>query len=535
MHNAEIQERSTDNEELPPLMRFLGTVQEKNRERPLCFPYSVKARILLLCHFQRVNLDANTLGADQACVLKKCPYLINEMINICAHLVGMAMSGRVQQPPRLETIENLMKLSQMIVQALDEKASPIQQLPHITPDMLRYFFTRKRNIRHIRDFVGMKEEERRLMLRSLGDEEYRNIMTVVGTMPYVEMTIKSEVLDEEDSTITVGSIVTVTVNLQRQDMSVLFDSGVLEAVEEEEPAANDQEEAEEEEEHGHDDKGASAAGENKLRVWEKQKKGKKKGGKGKKKVKLPYQWKAAAQAKKDAAAAAKASGEPGTKASPDAGSKNKNAVGAAAASAAGTDEAEDDEQATESGEDNNGSDEEQEESMAGDAASEEKAERTKTGDGEEDEDDDWDTFKMESKKENSLETKKKESHNVHCPFFPAEKQEAWWLYVADKKRHLLITAPVHICSLKTVEEIKLKFSAPPKKGVYHYTVILRSDSYYGDFDQQQNIKLDVKEAKIIKDHPQWDISDDEENKANDGDETEDDEDSDDSTEDDDSN
>jgi translocation protein SEC63 len=36
-----------------------------------------------------------------------------------------------------------MKLSQMIVQALDEKASPVQQLPHITPDMLRYFTTRK--------------------------------------------------------------------------------------------------------------------------------------------------------------------------------------------------------------------------------------------------------------------------------------------------------------------------------------------------------------------------------------------------------
>jgi hypothetical protein len=48
--------------------------------------------------------------------------------------------------------------------------------------------------------------------------------------------------------------------------------------------------------------GASAAGE-KPKVWEKQKKGKKKGGKAKKKAKQPYQWKAAAQAKIDAAAA----------------------------------------------------------------------------------------------------------------------------------------------------------------------------------------------------------------------------------------
>ena len=37
--------------------------------------------------------------------------------------------------------------------------------------------------------------------------------------------------------------------------------------------------------------------------------------------------------------------------------------------------------------------------------------------------------------------------------------------------------------------MKLKFSAPAKPGVYHYTVVLRSDSYYSDFDQQQNIKV----------------------------------------------
>ena len=37
--------------------------------------------------------------------------------------------------------------------------------------------------------------------------------------------------------------------------------------------------------------------------------------------------------------------------------------------------------------------------------------------------------------------------------------------------------------------MKLKFSAPAKQGVYHYTVVLKSDSYYSDFDQQQNIKV----------------------------------------------
>ena len=49
----------------------------------------------------------------------------------------------VSQAPRLESMENMMKLSQMIIQALDEKSSPLLQLPYITPDMLRHFMTRK--------------------------------------------------------------------------------------------------------------------------------------------------------------------------------------------------------------------------------------------------------------------------------------------------------------------------------------------------------------------------------------------------------
>ena len=40
-------------------------------------------------------------------------------------------------------------------------------------------------------------------------------------------------------------------------------------------------------------------------------------------------------------------------------------------------------------------------------------------------------------------------------YFPLqEKQEGWWLYVSDKKTHMLITAPVQIQTLKTEEEVR---------------------------------------------------------------------------------
>ena len=45
--------------------------------------------------------------------------------------------------PRLETVENCMKTAQMITQGVEAKSSQLLQLPHIRPDMLRHFVTKK--------------------------------------------------------------------------------------------------------------------------------------------------------------------------------------------------------------------------------------------------------------------------------------------------------------------------------------------------------------------------------------------------------
>ena len=55
----------------------------------------------------------------------------------------MILFTAVQYMPRLETIENCMKLSQMLIQAVDVRTSPLLQLPHITQDMLKHFTTKK--------------------------------------------------------------------------------------------------------------------------------------------------------------------------------------------------------------------------------------------------------------------------------------------------------------------------------------------------------------------------------------------------------
>ena len=70
------------------------------------------------------------------------------------------------------------------------------------------------------------------------------------------------------------------------------------------------------------------------------------------------------------------------------------------------------------------------------------------------------------RREKALEGKSKVSHSVHCPYFPDDKQEFWWCYIADRKNHALITPPNHVTSLIDREEVELKFTAPQKPGTH---------------------------------------------------------------------
>ena len=75
-------------------MKQLPNLGEKNKERPLCFPYSVKARALLHAHLSRIPLKPNTLDQDRMYVIKKCPYLLQEMVTCVSQLIMLAHARR---------------------------------------------------------------------------------------------------------------------------------------------------------------------------------------------------------------------------------------------------------------------------------------------------------------------------------------------------------------------------------------------------------------------------------------------------------
>lgn len=474
-HNSQVVERQSDNEEVPALIRQLPNLNEKCKEHPLCRMYSIKTRAILHAHLSRMPLNAESLEKDRQFIVKKCPYLVQEMVSCVHQLVMLAYARRVPRLPSIETIENCMKMSPMIIQALWEFKSPLLQLPHVTEDHL-YFMNKKRHIKNLQQFAQLAPEESRQLLKNLSEQEYGNVMKVLGKMPSVDFSIRCEVIDDENTNVvTAGAIVTVTVTLIRKDMKTLFGDSKV-------PQKQGIKDDDDQGGNGVGDEGeepaaAAAAPVKKSSAWAKPRKGK--GGKGGKKS-------ASNQKKKPA----------------------PPKVTAATASTT-TESQEQAKHDSEADSDIDASDvEDVKDSVSG--SEEENEKLTKNNSSlDDDDDEEWERLQAKLNKREKLEGKSRISHTVHCPYFPEEKQEYWWTYICDRKSRTLLTAPYHVTNLVDKEEIQLKFTAPRWPGIYTFTVCLRSDSYLG-MDQQQELKLDVKKAPAPPtDHPQWDLSESE--------------------------
>lgn len=466
-HNAEIIERPTDNQEVPHLIRELPKLGEKNKERPLCFSYSIKSRAIIHAHISRMKLPMQTLELDRCLIIRKCPYLLQEFVQCVAQLITLALSGRISKIPSLVTLENAMKLGPMIIQALWEFESPLLQLPHFTNDTLRHFASKKKKIKSIEQLARMKEADRRPLLKNYSDEQYNDIRLVMSQMPYVDVATKIEVLDDEDpGIITAGSIVTVTVNLTRKSMGDLFDTG--ESKTSDMNAFGDCNSSSQDQENQSDSNAkAKQQPESNRRVWEKKEKKKNRkfggGSKGKgskKSNKLKNKQNDLVKGAEDQKLL-----------------KDYEIVSKKVSES--SQEEVDDKESIETGSIASEKDLDipNDKPLVKQDVEKEEAVNNDTSNPSDDEEE-WDRFQERViKKQKVFESKSKKSHSVHCPYFPDDKQEYWWVYLVDRKRHALVTAPLLVTSLVEKEEFELKFTAPHRPGSYTYTIVVRSDSY----------------------------------------------------------
>ncbi|XP_070589409.1 translocation protein SEC63 homolog [Erythrolamprus reginae] len=471
-YNKDATSRPVDNIQIPQLIREIGSINLKKNEPPLTCPYSLKARVLLLCHLSRMKVP-ETLEQDQQFVLKKCPALLQEIVNVICQLILMARSREEREfrAPSLASLENCMKLCQMTVQGLQQFKSPFLQLPHIEEDNLRRVSNHKKyKIKSIQDLVSLKASDRRNLLHFLEDEKYEEVMAALGSFPHITVDIKPQVLDDEDSNnITVGSLVTVLVTLTRQTMADVFEKEQSTCSAEEQPAED----------------GQGDLNKSKNKGWQQKNKGAKKTSKSKKKKLVK---------KKPAPAPLL----------PTKQLKQKQANGVAGNEIVKDDDYDVSDKGSESEEDDTNRESLSEKDDGSDRDSDREPDEKQSKDDEAE----WQELQqsIQRKERALLETKSKITHAVYSLYFPEEKQEWWWLYIADRKEQTLISMPYHVCTLKDQEEVELKFPAPGKPGNYQYTVYLRSDSYMG-LDQIKPLKLEVHEAKPVpENHPQWDTA-----------------------------
>ncbi|CAB3407176.1 unnamed protein product [Caenorhabditis bovis] len=474
-YNKEIKERESDDIELPRLMKSLPGVNDKGREQPLSMPYALKTRILMHAYLNRLPLEseANQLDEDQRYIVSRTLRLIEELIQCSHNLLGYS---HAKIP--VETFENFMKLQAMFVQGLCQKNSPLMQLPHITDYNLQHL--RKQKINSCHDLAKMDHEKRRSVLRSLSDFEYRNVMIVLSMMPRLQIETKTVVEGEDDQhELTAGCVVTLKITLKR---SRLIDPQLDELDQHTAYVANDSEEGDEENEaKENEEKEIKKAN----KPWMKNKQKMKKGG-GKKKTKKPI-------VKKSPAAPEVAPSTPSTEAKVD---EKKNG-------------ADDDESASEE---------------TSDAESQSDSEKEKNNDS----DSDWEADVPVKK--NLFETKSVETHEVHAPYYPDDKYEWWWLvlthYDRREKQRQMVTWAQLVKTLVDEQTIDIRFPAPKEKGIYTYNLSVRSDSYI-DAEYSVDVKLDIKESKIVEvKYDQFDDEDEEEAVASSEDEYTEDSDSD---------
>ncbi|KAK5654988.1 hypothetical protein OQA88_6747 [Cercophora sp. LCS_1] len=124
------------------LRRIYDNVPVKMAEPAYDSPH-FKAFVLLQAHFSRMNLPID-LAKDQEVILTKILSLLSAAVDILSsdgHLNAM----------------NAMEMSQMVVQAMWDRDSPLKQIPNFTPDVVKV--AEKHGIREIFDFMEKMNPE----------------------------------------------------------------------------------------------------------------------------------------------------------------------------------------------------------------------------------------------------------------------------------------------------------------------------------------------------------------------------------------
>lgn len=130
------------------LERIYDRVPVKVAKADYTSPY-FKTYLLLQAHFSRMTLPPD-LAIDQAAILGKVTGLLSACVDVMSSKSYLGCLGA-------------MDLSQMCVQAIWDRDSPLKQVPYFDADVLGRFS--KKNLDSVYDIMELEDDERNDLLR----------------------------------------------------------------------------------------------------------------------------------------------------------------------------------------------------------------------------------------------------------------------------------------------------------------------------------------------------------------------------------
>ncbi|TFK32698.1 Sec63 Brl domain-containing protein [Crucibulum laeve] len=152
-----------------------------------------KTFLLLQAHFSRIQLPPD-LAADQVLVLEKVLNLLSACVDVMSSNAWLnALSA--------------MDLSQMCVQAMWETDSPLKQIPHFEPELIKR--CKDSGVESVYDIMEMEDDDRTKLLQ-MDASQMRDVATFVNSYPTLD--VSPELVPGE---YTAGAPISLKVTLSR--------------------------------------------------------------------------------------------------------------------------------------------------------------------------------------------------------------------------------------------------------------------------------------------------------------------------------
>ncbi|OZJ03702.1 hypothetical protein BZG36_03306 [Bifiguratus adelaidae] len=163
---------------------------------PKFYSPRIKTNILLQAHFTRTQLPPD-LASDQAIVLGKVIPLLQACVDV--------ISSNGWSQPALSAME----LSQMCVQAIMDRDSPLKQIPYFTADIIKR--CEEKGVESVFDIMDLSDEDRTDALR-MDNRSLAEVARFVNRYPNIDVSFEIEKPDD----IHAGEPVNMQVSLERE-------------------------------------------------------------------------------------------------------------------------------------------------------------------------------------------------------------------------------------------------------------------------------------------------------------------------------